>query len=140
MLLPNTENPLVVRTDFENEDTWKSICSAIRVPVMDGEDSLYAYVEFFEDASLRGVSKAELLERANAYMHAFLFVVDGQTTAHADLPILVVDLQRERGREFRAVPSQIQAIENNLSLANMDFREFADNVDADGIFRGFPAT
>jgi hypothetical protein len=29
-------------------------------------------------------------------------------------------------------------IENNLSIANMDFEEFAENVDDDGIFRGFP--
>jgi hypothetical protein len=29
-------------------------------------------------------------------------------------------------------------VENNLSLANMDFHEFADNVGADGVFRGFP--
>jgi hypothetical protein len=26
---------------------------------------------------------------------------------------------------------------NNLSLANMDFHEFADNADPDGVFRGF---
>jgi len=30
------------------------------------------------------------------------------------------------------------SVENNLSIANMDFSEFADNVDKDGIFRGFP--
>jgi hypothetical protein len=29
-------------------------------------------------------------------------------------------------------------IENNLSLANMDFEEFAEAVDPDGVFRGFP--
>ena len=28
-------------------------------------------------------------------------------------------------------------VENNLSISNMDFYEFADNADADGIFRGF---
>jgi hypothetical protein len=29
-------------------------------------------------------------------------------------------------------------VENNLSLANMDFAEFADATDPDGIFCGFP--
>ena len=29
-------------------------------------------------------------------------------------------------------------MENNLSLFNMDFFEFADAVDDDGVFRGFP--
>jgi hypothetical protein len=37
------------------------------------------------------------------------------------------------------IPSEIQSIENNLSLANMDFEEFAESADKDGIFRGFPS-
>jgi len=40
-------------------------------------------------------------------------------------------------REFRAIPSQIQAIENNLSEANMGFEEFAEAVAKGGVFRGF---
>jgi hypothetical protein len=31
----------------------------------------------------------------------------------------------------------IQSIENNLSLANMDFAEFTDSADRDGVLRGF---
>jgi len=27
---------------------------------------------------------------------------------------------------------------NNLSIANRDFEEFANSVDEDGVFRGFP--
>ena len=27
---------------------------------------------------------------------------------------------------------------NNLSIANMDFDDFANSVDHDGVFRGFP--
>jgi hypothetical protein len=46
---------------------------------------------------------------------------------------LAIDLYGERGRTFRAIPSQIRGIENNLSIGNMDFFEFADNVDEDGI-------
>jgi hypothetical protein len=29
------------------------------------------------------------------------------------------------------------SVENNLSIANMDFIDFAESVDEDGIFRGF---
>jgi hypothetical protein len=29
-------------------------------------------------------------------------------------------------------------VENNLSIANMDFQDFVDYVDLDGVFRGFP--
>jgi hypothetical protein len=35
------------------------------------------------------------------------------------------------------VPAQIQGIENNLSIANMDFDDFAGAVDSGGVFRGF---
>ena len=38
---------------------------------------------------------------------------------------------------FRANPAEIRAIENNLSIANMDFFEFAIAVDKEGIFQGF---
>jgi hypothetical protein len=50
----------------------------------------------------------------------------------------VVDLYAEPGRTFRVVPRETWAVENNLSIANMDFAEFADRADPDGIFRGFP--
>jgi hypothetical protein len=39
---------------------------------------------------------------------------------------------------FRVVPQEMWAVENNLSLGNMDFKEFADAVGQDGVFRGFP--
>jgi hypothetical protein len=64
-------------------------------------------------------------------------IVDQTAISHPDHPLLVVDLYTGSGNEFRAIPSQIQGIENNLSIANMDFEEFAEAVDEDGIFRGF---
>jgi len=42
------------------------------------------------------------------------------------------------GRTFRCVVDEVASIEANLSIANMDFHEFADSVEADGVFRGFP--
>ena len=69
----------------------------------------------------------------------FFFIVDKTTLSDKDQPVLVVDLQKEPGRTFRVIPSQMWAVENNLSLANMGFDEFADSVDADGIFRDFPS-
>jgi hypothetical protein len=53
---------------------------------------------------------------------------------------LVVDLHDKPGRIFRVVPAEIGNVENNLSIANMGFDEFADAVDKDGIFRGFRAS
>jgi hypothetical protein len=38
---------------------------------------------------------------------------------------------------FRCIPAEMWGVENNLNIANMDWEDFADEVDADGIFRGF---
>jgi uncharacterized protein YbcV (DUF1398 family) len=65
-------------------------------------------------------------------------IVDSSSVASPDSTVLVVSVRENRGSSFRAIPSQIQGIENNLSIANMDFHEFAESVDQDGVFRGFP--
>jgi hypothetical protein len=69
--------------------------------------------------------------------HTFIFIVDRIALTPPDHPILVVDLHTEPGRTFRVIPSEMGGVENNLSLANMDFEEFAESVDEEGIFRGF---
>ncbi len=69
--------------------------------------------------------------------HFFMFVVDRTSLTHPERPILVVDLYHEPGRTFRVIPAEAYSVQNNLSVRNMDFFEFADNVDSDGIFHGF---
>ena len=135
--IPQTENALVLRTDFSDQAAWEEICRAIREPV--GIFRFHANVEFLDEAKYADITKAQLLELIPAnYNHPFIIVVDKTAISHPDHPLLIVDLYERSGHEFRAVPSQIQGIENNLSIANMDFDEFADSVDEDRIFRGFP--
>jgi hypothetical protein len=132
---PVTDDPIVLRTDFSNPAAWEKICATIREPVKD----FYANVEFVDDPQFEGVTNNELLRLVpEGYLHSFLIVVDETAASQSDHPLLVVDLIEEPGREFRAIPSQIQAIENSLSGANMGFEEFAESVDQDGVFRGFP--
>src|SRR5262249_21940913 len=111
--------------------------AAIQRPV--GEFQFRAYVEFLSDPDCDGLSPEQLRslipERSG---HTFLFVVDRDSLAHPEHPILVVDLYDEPGRTFRVVPSEMWSVENNLSTANMGFEEFADEVDQGGVFRGFP--
>ena len=135
--LPQTENPLVLRTDFSSEAVWQKICTAIQKPV--GIFGFRANVEFLDDPQYTGLTKEQLLELVpKNYLHSFIVVVDQPAISHPDHPLLIVGLYEESGQEFRAIPSQIQGVENNLSIANMDFEEFAEAVDEDGIFRGFP--
>lgn len=135
--IPETENPLVLRTDFSNQFAWNRICAEIQKPV--GIFRFRANVEFLDDVEYSGITKVELLKLIpEDYSHSFIILVDQMAISHPDHSLLVVDLYEKSSREFRAVPSQVQSIENNLSIANMDFEEFAEAVEEDGVFRGFP--
>jgi hypothetical protein len=135
--LPTTANALVLRTDFSDQSAWAAICETIQKPV--GIFRFRANVEFLDDAAYAGISKDQLLELIpHDYNHSFIIVVDQTAILQPDHPLLILDLYQRAGKEFRAVSSQIQGIENNLSIANMDFEEFAESVDEDGVFRGFP--
>ncbi len=43
--LPQTENALVIRTDFTDDDAWREVCQIIETPA----DDFDAHVEFVED-------------------------------------------------------------------------------------------
>ena len=134
--IPQTENALVLQTDFSDRSAWSAICETILKPV--GTFRFRANVEFLDDAAYAGINTDQLLTLASPnYNHSFIILVDQTAISQSDHPLLVVDLYEGSGKEFRAVPSQIQSIENNLSIANMDFEEFAESVDEDGVFRGF---
>jgi hypothetical protein len=76
--------------------------------------------------------------RLQRHRHPVVFVVDAVAVSGHEHPILVLDLNAgvDAG-PFRAPPRQVQAIQNNLSLANMDYVDFTRATGADGVFRGF---
>jgi hypothetical protein len=132
--LPETENAPVIRTDFSDDAAWQALCEAIEQPV----GQFRAYVEFLSDPAYEGLTAEQLLGLIpEGFNHSIVFIVDQMALTHPERPILVVDLFEEPGRAFRLIPSEMWAVENNLSIANMDFAEFADAVDADDVFRGF---
>ena len=119
---------------------WALIQDEVRQPTAEG---WRADVEFMIDTSLDGMSEADL-GRAHpklypsGYRHAAVLIADRHTFASAEHPLLVINLNRRvSDPPFRAVPAMVQGIENNLTGANMDFRELARAVDGDGVFRGF---
>jgi hypothetical protein len=138
---------LVIRTDFAHQREWLQIQSAIAEPQT--EDGFVAYVEIVDDRAYDGVTAARLLQTVPAETnHSVAFLVDEVALTHPDRPILVLNLYDyvegladqghgpAYGATFRVVPSEMWAVQNNLSISNMDWEEFADNVDADGIYRG----
>jgi len=133
--LPDTTDALVLRTDFSDEDAWNTIRSLIRDPAAE----FMAYVEFVSDSRYDGLTVEQLRSlSARSSYRTFAFLVDHLAVTHPDHPLLVADLADEPGRTFRVIPSAMWSVENNLSLANMDFSDFAESTDNDNIFRGFP--
>jgi|SRR5687767_10314751 len=134
--LPETPHAVVLRTDFSNADAWEIIRTEIQQPV----GGSLANVDFIDDGDYAWINKDQLLHLIPGTTgHTFIVVADETAIVEPDHPLLVVDLFHEPGREFRALPSKIQSIENNLSIGNRDFSEFAEHVDGMGVFRGFPA-
>jgi hypothetical protein len=137
--LPESTNALVIRTDFSDPAGWDAVRSAIGEPVHDPAGTFQAYVEFVSDPEYQGLTSAQALSILPSGLHSsFIFLVDRVSLSDPEHPILVVDLYDQPGRTFRVIPAEMWAVENNLSIANMDFDEFAGAVDQDGIFRGFP--
>jgi hypothetical protein len=134
--LPDTPDALVLRTDFSDDGTWRAVCEAIAAP--SPGDGFLANVSFVEDRAFESAVAEDLIAAAEGSQYrAFMFVVDAVTIRDADHPVLVLDLADQPGRTFRVTPSEMWGVENNLSLGNMDFDEFASAVDAAGVFRGF---
>ena len=131
--IPATENALALRTDFSDEAAWQSLCAAIQDPDAD----FAANVDFVSDPKYDGLTPDQLpplLSEGSSL--SFALIIDRAALSHPDHPILVVDLQEKPVRTFRVISSALWEVENNLSIANMGFDEFASAVDKDGIYRG----
>jgi hypothetical protein len=133
--LPATPAALVLRTDFSDGAAWEAVCAAAVAETPEGFMSSLSFVSDLAFAALTGEQVAAL---TSENFRTFLFLVDHVTVTDPEMPLVVVDLHDEPGRWFRVTAARISSVENNLSLANMHFREFADHADPDGVFRGFP--
>jgi hypothetical protein len=139
--LPDDES-LLIRTDFSDDDAWRAVREAACAPNPDG---FQADLGFVDDRQLDGASVQTLLTVVD---RGYFFVADTRTIADPEHPILVVNNEAPfddddpeftvpRGATFHVIPSHLVDPESNLRIANMDFVEFADAADDDGVFRGF---
>ena len=134
--IPASDNALALRTDFSDEAAWNAVCAAIQEP--DDEFGFTANVNFVNDREYEGLTVEQLPSiLADDANYSFAFIIDHKALSETEHPILVVDLSDDPGRTFRVIPSEMWNVENNLSIANMGFDEFASAVDSDRVFRGF---
>ena len=134
-ILPSGESftPLL-RTDHTRPDRWAALLACIETPTKQG---FRAYVAVLTDPKLEGMTEQEIrrLPRAND-AERFVLVADGLAQADDDFPILVMDMSGEGRPSFRVACKCLWAVQNNLSLANMDWEEFSAATDPDGVYRG----
>jgi hypothetical protein len=131
--LPLTEDSVLIRTDFSDEAAWQSLCRELEKP--SGE--FQAYLTFVSDPSFDKAAIQQLIDAGIESGRSFLLIADRETIEDPEHKVMAVDLSEDPGRSFRFMPSVAWSVENNLSLANMDFFEFAEAVGEDGVFRGF---
>ncbi|MGW2711963.1 DUF6924 domain-containing protein [Streptomyces sp. NPDC001356] len=137
--LPQNEDTLLIRTDFSDEDAWRRLRAVVTTP--DEEDGFLAALHIVDDPAYRDLTTEQIVALAPAE-DDLLILADRQALSGSEMPLLAVltgeEDAPERGfDELRVVAAQLWAVENNISLANMDWEEFVDAADDDGVFRGF---
>ncbi|MDY7088866.1 MAG: hypothetical protein SYR96_27655 [Actinomycetota bacterium] len=138
--LPEARSVAVVRTDFTDDAAWEETKVRTSEPT---EDGFGADVDFVENHALTGLDEAAIAaiyprRYPHDYQHPVVFVVDEIAMSMPERPVLVVNLNAGvDAPPFRALPQRVQSIQNNLSLANINYVEFATSTDTDGVFRGF---
>jgi hypothetical protein len=132
---PDDLTSLVVRTDFNNDVAWEAVRSAI------DDASEYGLATYVSDSAYDGVRIQALVDADAAASDeeklTYVFLADTVTMVEPEHALLAVDLYDEPGRSFRVPPRLFADVSANLCIANMDFAEYADVVDASGTFRGF---
>lgn len=130
---------LFVRTDYSDNLAWQAALSAATaVYDMDDFERMGRAAAAGGVPALSNLTPEELIALAREGYLSQIAVADPQTMR--DQTVLFVDfneLNGQVGRTFRSIPPEVEPIVANLSLANMDFAEFADNTNPDGIFCGF---
>jgi hypothetical protein len=135
MKLPITENTPFIRTDFSNNKIWEEIKMIIKTP---SEEGFLAYISIIEDKTFENIDFLNSIDfRSENCNQAILVIADEITFKQAEITFLVINLLDTQKKSFRVIPSQLWAVENNLSIANMDFEDFYNLDDSEVVFRGF---
>ena len=131
-MIPKTTNVPIVRTDFTNEASWTTLCQALEQKSKDG---FIAYLDLINDIQYQGINPQMIDEILPPdFPHLIIVLADNQTFSSSELCILCIEHDGDSRRSFRVIPSEMWAVENNLSICNCDFDDFLGSED--GVFRG----
>lgn len=133
---------LLIRTDFTDDAAWRTVAASAMAPGIGDESDFAAMLTCIDNPDNDGMTIRALLDAIGDHPVYYAFLADATTITDPEHPILAVDTSpaedgRSRGETVRVIPSQMWSIENNLSIANMDFEDFVSGAGPDGVFRGF---
>jgi hypothetical protein len=74
---------------------------------------------------------------ALAPVPSLVIVADKTAITSPEQPLLTIYQGEEGSGQLRVIARELWSIENNISLANMDWEEFTNAADDDGVFHGF---
>jgi hypothetical protein len=130
--LPWTAGTLLIRTDFSDQAAWQALHTAVTTP---NEDDFLPILHIVDDPAYRDLTSEQVVSLAPACQ--LLILADKTAVTASGMPLLVIRPGEPDGDELRVVAEELWSIENNISLANMDWEEFVNAADEDGVFRGF---
>ena len=159
-IIPQTPHMPVLRTDFSDDAMWQIVCKALAKSYHDLTLEIdvkpFAFdvtLDFISDPQYSGITPEQVLSliTIESFGHNCIFIVDHTTITETEHPVLAMNLSElifedededeetynEQEHTFCLLPSEVAAMEINLTLGNMDFEDFSTSVKTDGIFRGF---
>ncbi|MER5201146.1 DUF6924 domain-containing protein [Streptomyces sp. NPDC002755] len=123
----------LVRTCFSDEQSWQALLLAVSTPT---EEDFLANLDIVDDSAYRGLS-AERMASLTPPDVRLVVLADEAALAVPERPLLVLRTGAGRHEELRVIAAELWSVENNITWANMDWAEFTDAADEDGVFRGF---
>jgi hypothetical protein len=144
---------LIIRTDYNDDATWQAVVTGLTQPW--GENGEFeAHVHLIDDPAWADATPDEVLTAVRRDENlSVVFVADRVTMQSADCAVLACDVWAEDEeldpmyyqelidspppREFCTAPAAVHDVHANLSIANVDFEEFAEAASADpeGVLR-----
>lgn len=123
----------LIRVDFSDDEAWEELLQRAGRPYP--PDDFQAMLQPLSDERLDGLEGSDLAGLDDRIFTVYL--ADERAMTGDERTVLVVDPRRSPVPSFRVALPALAAVENNLTLANVDFDDFARAVDEDGVFRGF---
>jgi hypothetical protein len=131
-----TLDPLVVRTDFTDEDAWDRVVEELREPWMDYEPVAHLISDpRYADAPTERVLRDVRAALPGPRLPGAVFIADSTTMHETGHPLLAVSTEwdgepfeeeeEDFVTQFRLRPNAAVEISTNLNLGNMDFEDFA---------------